>query len=87
MGLRLSEGVDLERLESLSGVRPSPAAMASLTQQGLIEAIPGTQRIRATGNGRFILNEIVLRLAMSFTNGSADRAPRRALHTFPPAAE
>jgi putative oxygen-independent coproporphyrinogen III oxidase len=87
MGLRLSEGVDLERLESLSGVRPSPAAMASLTQQGLIEAIPGTQRIRATGNGRFILNEIVLRLAMSFTNGSADRVPRPALHTFPPAAE
>jgi len=88
MGLRLSEGVDLDRLARLSGVRPSPATIASLTQQGLIEAIPATQRIRATGNGRFILNEIVLRLALSFTNDPfTDRTPSSALVSFPPAAE
>ena len=34
MGLRLSEGVDLERLERLSGVRPSPAAMALVDTAG-----------------------------------------------------
>ena len=68
MGLRLAEGLDLARLERVSGVRPSPATVAALTQQGLIEAVPGTRCVRATGNGRFILNEIVLRLAMSFTS-------------------
>jgi oxygen-independent coproporphyrinogen-3 oxidase len=83
MGLRLGEGVDLARLERVSGVRPSPAMVATLTQQGLIEAVPGTRSIRATGNGRFILNEIVLRLAMSFTSDDVSRP----LHRLPPAAE
>ena len=87
MGLRLGEGVDLARLERMTGARPSAAAVMGLTQQGLIEAVshagPGTQRIRATGNGRFILNEIVLRLAMSFTHSPANHPLTR----LPPAAE
>ena len=87
MGLRLGEGVDLARLARLTGARPSAATIAALTQQGLIEAIshPGQeeQRIRATGNGRFILNEIVLRLAMSFTHSPANHPLTR----LPPAAE
>jgi putative oxygen-independent coproporphyrinogen III oxidase len=88
MGLRLGEGVDLDRLARLSGVRPSPAAVAKLTKQGLIEAVPGTRRIRATGNGRFILNEIVLRLAMSFTSDNdVDHNAKRPQFHFPPAAE
>jgi putative oxygen-independent coproporphyrinogen III oxidase len=88
MGLRLGEGVDLDRLARLSGVRPSAAAVAKLTKQGLIEAIPGTGRIRASGNGRFILNEIVLRLAMSFTSdGASDHTAKRPQFHFPPAAE
>jgi putative oxygen-independent coproporphyrinogen III oxidase len=88
MGLRLGEGVDLDRLARLSGVRPSPAAVAKLTKQGLIEAVPGTRRIRATGNGRFILNEIVLRLAMSFTSDNdVDHTAKLPQFHFPPAAE
>jgi putative oxygen-independent coproporphyrinogen III oxidase len=88
MGLRLGEGVDLDRLARRSGVRPSAAVVAALTRQGLIEAIPGTARIRASGNGRFILNEIVLRLAMSFTrDGAADHTAKRPQFHFPPAAE
>ena len=88
MGLRLGEGVDLDRLARLSGVRPSPAAVAKLTKQGLIEAVPGTRRVRATGNGRFILNEIVLRLAMSFTSdGATDHTAKHTQFHFPPAAE
>jgi oxygen-independent coproporphyrinogen-3 oxidase len=88
MGLRLGEGVDLDRLSRRSGVRPSGAVVAALTRQGLIEAIPGTARIRASGNGRFILNEIVLRLAMSFTrDGAADHTAKRPQFHFPPAAE
>jgi putative oxygen-independent coproporphyrinogen III oxidase len=68
MGLRLAEGLDLDRLERLCGAAPSPSTVAELTRQGLIEAIPGTRRVRASGSGRFILNEIVLRLALSLPN-------------------
>ena len=80
MGLRLGEGIDFDRLERVCGARPSAAVVAELTQQGLIEAIPTSGRIRATGSGRFILNEIVLRLATSFTQ------PHPPLR-LPPAAE
>jgi len=68
MGLRLAEGIDLDRLETLGGVRPSAAAIAGMTEQRLVETIPGPaggKRLRATYKGRFVLNEIVLRLALS----------------------
>ncbi|CAN1723659.1 Heme chaperone HemW [Hyphomicrobium sp. 1Nfss2.1] len=64
MGLRLSEGLDLQRLAQLCGAPLPGKTVSELTQQGLIETIPGTQRIKASGSGRFILNEIVLRLAL-----------------------
>jgi oxygen-independent coproporphyrinogen-3 oxidase len=95
MGLRLSEGLDLERLEAVGGVRPSAAAIDALEAGGFIERMsagerdksgldeiqaclgPGlapaslpprkpTGRLRATGRGRFILNELVLRLSQGF---------------------
>jgi oxygen-independent coproporphyrinogen-3 oxidase len=88
MGLRLSEGVDLDRLQRLTGKRPSKAAIASLTRLGLIEEVADGRRIRATGNGRFILNEIVLRLALSFADDrSISGAAGAPLVSFPPAAE
>jgi oxygen-independent coproporphyrinogen-3 oxidase len=58
MGLRLSEGIALA---------PESAAFAELAELGLIEVLPGGtggRRIRATPKGRFVLNEIVLRLSM-----------------------
>ena len=76
MGLRLAEGVDLDRLAGICGSSPSPAAIATLARQGLLETFSGKHgepRLRATRNGRFILNEIVLRLAMSFTGRAPDR--------------
>lgn len=82
MGLRLAEGLDLDRLGRICGAGPSAAVVAELTQQGLIETIPGTRRIRASGTGRFILNEIVLRLAVSLPIVSAAAAA-----DLPPAAE
>ncbi len=82
MGLRLGEGVDLDRLARLAGGHPSASTIAGLTQQGLIEAIPGTRRIRASGAGRFVLNELVLQLALSLPN-----ANRPAAAELPPAAE
>jgi oxygen-independent coproporphyrinogen-3 oxidase len=95
MGLRLSEGLDLERLEAVGGVRPSRAAIDLLETAGLVERLaPGEDRaagfdeiraclgpglapasiqqprsatrLRATGRGRFILNELVLRLSQGF---------------------
>jgi putative oxygen-independent coproporphyrinogen III oxidase len=62
MGLRLSEGLDLDRYAGISGMRPGTPAMDGLLSLGLIERI-GERRLRATPRGRIILNEIVLRLA------------------------
>jgi oxygen-independent coproporphyrinogen-3 oxidase len=85
MGLRLAEGLDLDRLERFCGGAPSTATVAELTQQGLIEAIPGTRRIRASGSGRFILNEIVLRLALSLPSISLPTASSSAAELYPAA--
>ncbi len=65
MGLRLSEGVDLGALARMGGVRPAAEAIAALQQLGLLARL-GPNRIAATGEGRFILNELVLRLSASF---------------------
>ena len=62
MGLRLTEGLDLKRLEALAGVRPPDATIDELATLGLVERI-GASRIRATAAGRMVLNEIVLQLA------------------------
>ena len=99
MGLRLAEGLDLDRLAAVGCVKPSEAMMAELVSMGLLETVgqgrcrrnppaanapPGgglpfadpshdseaydlvPRRIRATRRGRFVLNEIVLRLSQSF---------------------
>ncbi len=61
MGLRLTEGIVLDPAVVAS------AAFAELAELELIEAVPGStgeRRVRATPKGRFVLNEIVLRLAM-----------------------
>jgi oxygen-independent coproporphyrinogen-3 oxidase len=96
MGLRLAEGIDLERLAALAGMRPPDSTLAALERDGLIEKValpdqasettwrdeiracvgpgmrpsqspsPTYRRVRATKRGRFVLNEIVLQLALSF---------------------
>ena len=66
MGLRLGEGLDLDRLARIGGVVPSDAVIGELTELGLVERIHGGTRIRATGNGRFVLNAIVARLSKGF---------------------
>jgi oxygen-independent coproporphyrinogen-3 oxidase len=62
MGLRLSEGLDLERLAAVSGMRPRRRAVDELLGLGLIERC-GESRLRASRSGRIVLNEVVLRLA------------------------
>jgi oxygen-independent coproporphyrinogen-3 oxidase len=69
MGLRLAEGVDLDRLARDGGAAPSAAAVAEMSALGFIDVFDGARgekRVRATHKGRFVLNEIVLRLALSF---------------------
>ena len=62
MGLRLSEGLDLDRLAALTGFAPRVAVVTELERNGLIERRPGN-RIGATAAGRIVLDQVVLRLS------------------------
>jgi oxygen-independent coproporphyrinogen-3 oxidase len=92
MGLRLTEGIDLEAMALRFGFAPSAGEIADLVRLGLIERMddetesdrdlvrgcvgPGMApafqsvvrsrlpRIRAIGEGRFVLNELVRRLSL-----------------------
>ncbi|MEQ1697456.1 MAG: radical SAM family heme chaperone HemW, partial [Hyphomicrobiaceae bacterium] len=70
MGLRLNEGLDLTRLAQLTGYIPSALAMADLEELGMIERA-GNRHIRATANGRFILNALVAKLSQGFVQVAA----------------
>ncbi|SHO65080.1 oxygen-independent coproporphyrinogen-3 oxidase [Pseudoxanthobacter soli DSM 19599] len=62
MGLRLAEGIDLDRYAALGG-RPVPAArLADFTEEGLILR-RANGRIAATPRGRLVLNALVAALA------------------------
>ena len=65
MGLRLTEGIDLERLAGVSGLRPCARATDALLALGLIERC-GARRLRASPAGRMVLNQVVLRLASAW---------------------
>jgi oxygen-independent coproporphyrinogen-3 oxidase len=69
MGLRLEEGLDLDRLAIVGHVRPSAGAIDELVAAGLLER-KGGSRIKAVGRGRLILNELVLRLSRSLVAAS-----------------
>jgi putative oxygen-independent coproporphyrinogen III oxidase len=62
MGLRLAEGLDLDRLAAVGGLTPAAHAIDELIGLGLLEWC-GPRRLRAAKDGRFVLNEVVLQLA------------------------
>ena len=66
MGLRLTEGLDLDRVAALAGTRPADAVIADLGALTLLDRLP-SGRIRATPQGRMVLNELVLQLSRSMT--------------------
>jgi putative oxygen-independent coproporphyrinogen III oxidase len=70
MGLRLAEGIDLDRLAARSGLAPRRRAVEALVGLGLIERI-GTSRLAATVSGRIVLNEVVLRLSSALRPAGA----------------
>ncbi|ALE03314.1 radical SAM family heme chaperone HemW [Bartonella ancashensis] len=61
MGLRLSEGLDLTRYNTLRSKSLSPLKLTDLQQQGLVE-ITNNQRLKVTSTGRIFLNYIVNQL-------------------------
>jgi len=62
MGLRLAEGIDLDRLAALTGFAPYASAVADLAAKGLVERL-AANRIAATAAGRIVLDQLVLRLS------------------------
>jgi putative oxygen-independent coproporphyrinogen III oxidase len=69
MGLRLSEGIDLARLQRQTGLGPSRQAIERLSTRGLIERT-GRSGIRATRAGRLLVNAIVVELARTLQPAS-----------------
>lgn len=61
MSMRLTEGMNLDRLSSVGGKRPCANSIAELTDMGLISA--SSTHLKATAHGRMILNAIIRRLA------------------------
>lgn len=70
MGLRLTEGIDLGGLAAMTRLTPSDTAVNEMCRLGLVQRVGGS-RIRASGPGRFILNELVVRLAHSLVPTTA----------------
>ena len=61
MSMRLSEGMEVSRYENLAGTTLPAARVSDLLQLGLIEVLAG--RVRATDQGRPVLNGILRELA------------------------
>ena len=62
MGLRLAEGIDLDRYEQLSGRPLSSKRIAALQQEALVAPV-GNSRLRATSTGMIVLDAVVADLA------------------------
>ena len=61
MGLRLSEGIDVARLEAIDGRTRDPARIEALEVQGLLRREGG--RLAATDQGRLVLDRLIVELA------------------------
>ncbi|WP_036259864.1 radical SAM family heme chaperone HemW [Mesorhizobium sp. WSM3224] len=62
MGLRLAEGIDLQRYEALAGRGLSSARLSVLQEEGLVAPV-GNARLRATTAGMIVLDAVVADLA------------------------
>lgn len=60
MGIRVTEGIELKRLMSMSATTLDQGAMRDLHDQGFI-ALEG-DRLKATNSGRLVLNEVIRKL-------------------------
>jgi oxygen-independent coproporphyrinogen-3 oxidase len=62
MGLRLAEGIDLQRYEAFAGRGLSSARLSVLQEEGLVAPV-GNARLRATTAGMIVLDAVVADLA------------------------
>lgn len=62
MGLRLAEGIDLDRYQTLSGRPLDPHRVSILREEGLVAPV-GNSRLRATPSGMIVLDALVADLA------------------------
>lgn len=65
MGLRLREGLRLDRMRHTSGLSPDPVVIDALVSEGLLTCNPERSVISATEDGAIVLDEIVRRLSAS----------------------
>jgi putative oxygen-independent coproporphyrinogen III oxidase len=66
MGLRLKEGIDLDRWEAISARTLDPSRLADLEKHGMVETITdaeGRRKVRATLSGFAVLDAVVADLA------------------------
>ena len=63
MSLRLSEGLDMERYLNISGTHLNAQKIGHLSDLGMVEVAGG--RLRATQNGRIVLNAVLRELITS----------------------
>jgi putative oxygen-independent coproporphyrinogen III oxidase len=61
MGLRLNEGIDVQRYEALAGRTFDAARLSTLQEEGLVEFINNT-RFRATPKGMILLDAVLVEL-------------------------
>src|SRR5262245_4381975 len=61
MGMRLSEGIDLERFAAIGGRALDEARIASLAEDGLVHR--NGRRLAATPKGRLVLDRLMVELA------------------------
>ena len=61
MGLRLAEGIDLDRLAAIGGRALDETRMSALEGDGLVTR--NGSRLAATPDGRLVLNRLILELA------------------------
>ena len=62
MGLRIAEGIDLDRYARLAGREIDGSKIAGMKSLGLIKR--EGQRLRATADGRKLLNAVIAELAV-----------------------
>ena len=82
MGLRLTEGIDLERLGAMTGLAPRESAVADLARSGLIARRPGN-RIAATAAGRIVLDRVVLGLSSALEDAAVGSRASAVGHRRP----
>jgi putative oxygen-independent coproporphyrinogen III oxidase len=79
MGLRLAEGLRLDRLTALTGHSIAPSALAPLAATGLLHVSEDGCLLKATAQGRLLLNGIIAELAKSLEPAAASQATEASM--------